>query len=425
MTNSSGVENTSEEQANTTRHRRSATLPSIAIRPYTSAPSIFGKEPHRCLNPYLPENRAERQSKARSNNRRLRVSATDSRYRTDFLEIELIGTGSFSEVFKCRHTMDGNLYAIKRLNRQGQQRMSQLSSKKLHEASLQEVYALAALSQHPNLVSYLDAWMEDGDLYIQLEHCGSSLAQRICVENRVSEAELSSIGLQLSLALSHLHMREVVHRDVKPENAFESQRGIYKLGDLGFATLMRSSCPERLHGVSSMQLESTNDMEGDNRYLSKEVLQAPTACDLTKVDMFALGASLLELATATHLPQSGEPWQQLRTHGLDAISRTHSIDSVRPHLSQMICNLIDIEPTRRPSAQELCGMISQATSRQQQQIEADEKRSLLQRMKDYREIERLQDAEVEQYQAYMRSCADNVDGDVMLDLWAKAKEQQL
>ena len=154
--------------------------------------------------------------------------------------------------------------------------------------------------------------------------------------------------MQLALGLSHLHSRQVVHRDVKPENAFESHRGIYKLGDLGFATLMMGGAHG---GASAMQLESgTSDMEGDPRYLSKEVLQAPTACDLTKVcsllcisppsspplpsllltcwmrtisfiewigqvDIFALGASLLELAAGAQLPQRGEQWQQLRTHG--------------------------------------------------------------------------------------------------------------
>jgi len=315
MIDASGSGNTSEQSRPTgPHHRRSATLPSIAVRPDApSAPSLFSKEPNQNSNPYLPEYRTERQSKARSNNRRLHLSNPDSRYRTDFLEVERIGTGSFSEVFKCRHMMDGNLYAIKKLTKQGQQRMSQLSSKKFHEASLQEVYALAALSQHPNLVSYLDAWLEDGDLYIQLEYCGCSLAQRICMENRVSEAELQSIAMQLALGLSHLHSRQVVHRDVKPENAFESHRGIYKLGDLGFATLMMGGAHG---GASAMQLESgTSDMEGDPRYLSKEVLQAPTACDLTKVDIFALGASLLELAAGAQLPQRGEQWQQLRTHG--------------------------------------------------------------------------------------------------------------
>ena len=172
-------------------HRRSATLPSIAMTDVPAAPFLLSK-PNQNSNPYLPENRTERQCKKRSNIRRIHLTNPDSRYRTDFLEIEQIGTGAFSEVFKVRHTMDGNLYAIKRVSRHGQQRMSQLSSKSPHEASLQEVYALAALSQHPNLVSYLDAWMEDGELYIQLEYCACSLDQHICIENRVSSSSHSS-----------------------------------------------------------------------------------------------------------------------------------------------------------------------------------------------------------------------------------------
>jgi len=170
--------------------RRSATVPSIAQTDVPAASFLFSK-PNQNSNPYLPENRTERQCKTRLNDRRIYLSNPDSRYRTDFFEIEKIGAGAFSEVFKVRHTMDGNLYAIKRVSRHGQQRMSQLSSKRPHEASLQEVYALAALSHHPNLVSYLDAWMEDGELYIQLEYCACSLDQRICTGNRVSSSSHS------------------------------------------------------------------------------------------------------------------------------------------------------------------------------------------------------------------------------------------
>ena len=101
---------------------------------------------------------------------------------------------------------------------------------------------------------------------------------------QVSEAELQSIAMQLSLGLSHLHSRQVVHRDVKPENAFESHIGIYKLGDLGCATLMMGGGARGEASLMEMELEpGTSDVEGDPRYLSKEALQAPTACDLTKV----------------------------------------------------------------------------------------------------------------------------------------------
>ena len=56
-------------------------------------------------------------------------------------------------------------------------------------APLQEVYALAAYSDHPHIVSYHSAWMEDQDLYIQLELCErGSLGERLRLKEAFGEA---------------------------------------------------------------------------------------------------------------------------------------------------------------------------------------------------------------------------------------------
>ena len=86
-------------------------------------------------------------------------SPPGSRYLEDFEEIEKIGTGSFSEVFKARNRVDGWLYAVKQAKRA-------FSSPADMHNTLKEVYALAALGSHPHVVRYYSAWVEDR-LYIQ------------------------------------------------------------------------------------------------------------------------------------------------------------------------------------------------------------------------------------------------------------------
>lgn len=58
---------------------------------------------------------------------------------------------------------------------------------------------------------------------------------------------------------------------MKPDNIYTTERGIYKLGDLGLA----SSASPRTH-----------EDEGDKRYLSRELLQQQDNCDLFKADIF-------------------------------------------------------------------------------------------------------------------------------------------
>jgi serine/threonine protein kinase len=61
-------------------------------------------------------------------------------------------------------------------------------------AMLQEVYALAAYSDHPHIVTYHSAWMEEQDLYIQLELCSrGSLGERLLAKEAFTEGKLRMV----------------------------------------------------------------------------------------------------------------------------------------------------------------------------------------------------------------------------------------
>ena len=77
----------------------------------------------------------------------------NSRYRTDFEELETLGKGGFGMVCKARNKLDGRFYAIKkiRLNKNQQ----------LNKKILREVMTLSRL-HHQYIVRYYQAWIEDG-----------------------------------------------------------------------------------------------------------------------------------------------------------------------------------------------------------------------------------------------------------------------
>lgn len=87
-----------------------------------------------------------------------------SRYLTEFEELTLLGEGTFSAVYCARHRLDGTLYAVKKVK----ERMMTENHTKL---MLRETCALAALFDCPNLVRFHTCWIEEGQLYIQLELC--------------------------------------------------------------------------------------------------------------------------------------------------------------------------------------------------------------------------------------------------------------
>uniref|UniRef100_A0A7N0SZI2 Wee1-like protein kinase n=1 Tax=Kalanchoe fedtschenkoi TaxID=63787 RepID=A0A7N0SZI2_KALFE len=245
-----------------------------------------------------------------------------SRYHTDFHEIEQIGTGNFSRVYKVLKRLDGCMYAVK------------LSTRTLRQDSerrkaLMEVQALAALGSHENIVGYYSSWFENEHLYIQMEICDHSLS---IIEPRLKmkEIEVLEILYQVTRALKFIHGRGIAHLDVKLDNIYV-KNGVYKLGDFGCATLLDSSLPIE---------------EGDARYMPQEILN-DMYDHLDKVDIFSLGASMFELIRGSPLSVSGPTFCNLREAKLPLLPG-HSMQ-----LQNLLKLMVDPDPVRRPSADEL------------------------------------------------------------------------
>ncbi|XP_051807385.1 wee1-like protein kinase 2 isoform X2 [Acanthochromis polyacanthus] len=265
-----------------------------------------------------------------------------SRYESEFLELECIGVGEFGTVHKCVKRLDGCLYAIKCSRRP-------LAGSANEQLALKEVYAHAVLGHHPHVVRYYSAWAEDDHMIIQNEYCdGGSLNNAIMKKkNRgelFNEAELKDLLLQVSMGLKYIHSSGLVHLDIKPSNIFICQRSSSSApgegeseeeddgGDLGHVT-----------SSNSPQVE-----EGDSRFLASEVLHEDYS-HLPKADIFALGLTVLLAAGAPPLAQNGDQWHSLREGRLPNLPQELS-----PAFRGLLQLLLDPDPTKRPSARELC-----------------------------------------------------------------------
>eukprot|EP00039_Didymoeca_costata_P019442 m.337553 g.337553 ORF g.337553 m.337553 type:complete len:589 (-) comp18162_c0_seq1:2763-4529(-) len=257
-----------------------------------------------------------------------------SRFHQEFEELSVLGSGEFGTVLKCRNRLDGFVYAIKR------------SKHPIHgiadeQRLLNEVYAHAVIETQPHIVRYHSAWEEDDHMLIQNEYCdGGSLADLIDKYRRDGRAfpedEVLKILKHVAMGLHSLHIKKLVHLDIKPGNIFiknevvvdtptpaispgppdddnsrpssrssmtsptdenttDDLQTTYKIGDLGLVT----------------QIESPSVEEGDSRYLAKEIL-AEDYSDLKKADIFSLGVTIYEICSCNELPKNGPEWHSLR-----------------------------------------------------------------------------------------------------------------
>lgn len=255
-----------------------------------------------------------------------------SRFENDFQTLSVLGNGSFGTVLKCISRLDGCLYAIKRTRRSIRGSLEKYKF-------LKEVHALSALCNQPekgtfHIVRYHQAWMEDGHLYIQTELCDQgNLLQYLTSKGEIIEGERWKILREILLALELVHHSQMVHLDIKPENIFVKNNH-YKLGDFGLA---------------STTVNAGGDVEeGDARYMPRELLDEGTTLDLTKCDIFSLGATMYEISRGCPLPYDGKEWQDIRS------SQFLPLRDTSFELEILITNsMMHPDPTLRLSASQL------------------------------------------------------------------------
>lgn len=198
---------------------------------------------------------------------------------------KVVGAGSFTQVWKAKHTLHGNTVAIKDVD-------LQKLNKLLRDCLECEVNFLRSVN-HPNIIRLLETMQAGDHLFLVLEYCsGGDLSSYIQRYGRVQEQVARKFIWQLGAGLEVLHAHHIIHRDLKPENLLLSTHdtdAVLKIADFG---LCRYLPPE----------EQAKVVCGSPLYMAPEVLQFQKYD--SKVDMWSVGAILFELLNG-HPPFTG------------------------------------------------------------------------------------------------------------------------
>ena len=239
-----------------------------------------------------------------------------------------LGTGSYGRVFLAKSKRNGEQFAIKEIQ------MTNLSAEEKDNA-MKEVQILSTLS-NPNIVAHKESFQEKGNLYIVMEYVdGGDLSNKIKTRgNRhFSESDILRIFIQITLALQYIHSKNIVHRDIKPQNIFLTRVGVVKLGDFGVA--------RSLQGTQDL----CQTVIGTPFYLSPEIWSNLPYNGQT--DIWSLGCILYELC-ALHKPFQGVDARQL----FAAVMRG-DYEKLPPRYSSNLRSLVDAmlnaEPSERPT----------------------------------------------------------------------------
>lgn len=198
----------------------------------------------------------------------------------------LIGEGGMGTVYEAEHLEIGRRVAIKVLNRAHTGRREAVA--RFH----QEARAAGAIG-HPNICEIYDVGrLDDGSPYLVMERLhGKTLADRINIEGALPFEDVIAVLTQVLSALVAAHDKGIIHRDVKPENIFLTERvgcaPVIKILDFGISKSADES--------GDLSLTRTGMVMGTPFYMAPE--QARGEHIDHRVDIYACGVMLYEALT--------------------------------------------------------------------------------------------------------------------------------
>jgi serine/threonine protein kinase len=152
-----------------------------------------------------------------------------------YTDLQEIGGGAFATVFRAVEIETGRAVALKIL------KVDTIHAH-LIETFHKEIQALAAVSDHPNIVTlYRPTSTADGRPVLVLELCRESLSHQLRTTGPIDPVQVTSIGIKISGALETAHRNGFLHRDMKPQNILVTQFGEPALADFGVAALQASA----------------------------------------------------------------------------------------------------------------------------------------------------------------------------------------
>jgi len=251
-----------------------------------------------------------------------------------FVLVRELGSGGMSSVFLGRDEVLDRPVAVKILR-------PDLDDEETGALFRREGRTAARLS-HPNIVQVYDAGedaMEGREVsYIVMEYVsGGDLKGLINRRGSLPEPMLARLGADVAAALAHAHERNIVHRDVKPQNVLLDERGNPKLTDFGIARVLDTTQESRAGAYL-----------GTAAYSSPEQLQGHKVTP--KSDVYSLGATLYHAATGGP-PFTGAPIevanQQVVKNPVPPRKRGASMGA---GLETLILDCLAKDPDGRPDA---------------------------------------------------------------------------
>ena len=254
-----------------------------------------------------------------------------------FKLVMCIATGGSSQVWECIEQATGRHLAMKLLKQDSPEFKENKAGLK-HEAEVLKTL------DHPLIIKF-DKYSSNRDnTYMTMEHFrAANVKLQLKSDIRSVHIRARTLLETTCQALSHVHSRGWVHRDVKPDNVLMNKVGEIRLVDFSLSS-------KEVKGFSKMigggKLKT---IQGTRTYIAPETIRKQTPTFQT--DLYSLGIMFFEVLTGRTPFQAPTPEELLKRHLRDEPANASEFNkNVTPEMDRIIFRLLKKKPTDRPGS---------------------------------------------------------------------------
>jgi tRNA A-37 threonylcarbamoyl transferase component Bud32 len=242
---------------------------------------------------------------------------------------ELIGQGGFSKVYKAEHRYIEKQACIKIIR-------SDHQSENLDSLLVREAQVLTKLD-HTNIVRVIDLAIKDDQIYLIMDYIdGGDLAAHLkSASGSLTVEEVDRIISQIASGLHYMHQKQVIHRDLKPQNILCGKNGRVVIADFGLAKVLDNALSQTTRSLGFSRA-------GTKQYMAPEHLEGKPEY---RSDLYSLGVIAYQLLTNRlpftsyamhmgHLQQDPPPLREFNP-------------KLTPEIERVVHKMLENEPEKR------------------------------------------------------------------------------
>jgi serine/threonine protein kinase len=245
--------------------------------------------------------------------------------------IEVLGKGSYGQVFKARNLATSAISAVKVVSIDDEDDLKSIKA----EIGIMEDCV------HGNIVRYEGCYFKSDHLWISMELCGGgSVTDLMNVLERVMAVDhIAVIAREALKGLAYLHATRKIHRDIKGGNILVTESGQVKLGDFGVSAQLGAGVSKR------------NTFIGKPYWMAPEVVQEDKYDG--QADVWSLGITCIEMAEGAPPLSNVHPMRVLFMIPRDPPPKLKEPHKYSSDFVNFVSQCLTKDPNQRPTAEAL------------------------------------------------------------------------